>query len=172
MHRRQREEKQMRRAITVVSWLAVAVLSTGVLAACSSSDEDSGTSASATQGANAVDVTLQEFAIGTVPTAGAAGTITFTITNNGPDDAHEFVVIKTDLAATDLPTVADGSVDEEGAGIEPVDEVEEIPVGTTETLSVDLDAGNYVFICNVVEKEEGEVISHYQNGMRTSFTVS
>jgi uncharacterized cupredoxin-like copper-binding protein len=162
----------MRKATMVVSWLTVAVLSTGMLAACSDSDEEPGTSASATQGANAVDVTLQEFAIGTVPAAGAAGTITFTITNNGPDDTHEFVVVKTDLPATDLPTVADGSVDEEGTGIEPVDEVEDIPVGTTETLSVDLEAGNYVFFCNVVEKEQGEVISHYQNGMRTSFTVS
>jgi hypothetical protein len=37
---------------------------------------------------------------------------------------------------------------------------------------VDLESGSYVLICNIVEKEEGgEVESHYQNGMRTEFTV-
>jgi len=36
---------------------------------------------------------------------------------------------------------------------------------------VDLDAGNYVLICNIVEEEDGETVSHYQEGMRTPFTV-
>jgi uncharacterized cupredoxin-like copper-binding protein len=42
-------------------------------------------------------------------------------------------------------------------------------VGETETLTVELEAGNYVFICNVFDEEENE--SHYQEGMRSSFTV-
>jgi uncharacterized cupredoxin-like copper-binding protein len=120
---------------------------------------------------NSVDVTLQEFSVGAEPAAVSAGSVTFDVTNDGPNDVHEFVVIATELSLTDLPTAEDGSVDEDGEGIEVVNELEEIPVGETETLTVDLDAGPYVLICNIVEEEDGEVESHYQEGMRASFTV-
>jgi hypothetical protein len=53
----------------------------------------------------------------------------------GPEDTHEFVVFKTDLAADALPTASDGSVDEEGEGVELVDEIEDIAVGDTPTHS-------------------------------------
>ena len=95
--------------------------------------------------------------------------MTFNATNNGPDDDHEFVVIQTDLSPTDLPTKPDGSVDEEGAGITVIDEIEPFAVGKTETLTVDLDAGSYALICNVYDAKEKE--AHYQEGMRTGFTV-
>jgi hypothetical protein len=81
-------------------------------------------------------------------------------------------VFKTDLAADVLPTASDGSVDEEGEGVELVDEIEDIAVGDTpHTLTLSLDAGNYVFIWNIVEEEGDETIVHYQQGMRTGFTV-
>jgi hypothetical protein len=51
-----------------------------------------------------------------------------------------------------------------------VDEVEDIPVGDTPTLTVDLTAGSYVLICNIFDESENE--AHYQEGMRTGFTVS
>jgi uncharacterized cupredoxin-like copper-binding protein len=139
------------------------------LPACSSDDTTTPPAGSAPAGGT-VDVTLQEFAISTSVATAAAGSLTFEATNNGPDDDHEFVVIKTDLGITDLPTKPDGSVDEEGAGIEIINEIEPFPPGNTKTLTVDLDAGNYVFICNIYDKEENE--AHYQEGMRTPFTVS
>jgi uncharacterized cupredoxin-like copper-binding protein len=148
-------------------------LALAVLPACSSDEPTSPPAADSPSSPSAggtVDVTLEEFAIGTSASSAPAGSVTFDATNEGPDDDHEFVVIKTDLGITDLPTNADGSVDEEGAGIEAIDEIAEFPPGETRTLTVDLDAGNYVFICNVYDKEEKE--SHYQEGMRTSFTVS
>jgi hypothetical protein len=37
-------------------------------------------------------------------------------------------------------------------------------------VTLDLEAGNYVFICNIWDEDEQE--AHYQEGMRTSFTVS
>jgi hypothetical protein len=80
---------------------------------------------------------------------------------------QEFAVIRTDLAPDALPTGQDGSVEEEGEGMEVVGEIEDIPVGETQDLTVSLDAGNYVLICNIVES--GEV--HYASGMRTAFTV-
>jgi uncharacterized cupredoxin-like copper-binding protein len=121
-------------------------------------------------GGEDVDVTLQEFAIGTDPSSVSAGSVTFNIDNKGPDDAHEFVVIRTDLDPTALPTEKNGSVSETGEGMEVVDEVEEIPVGDAPTLTVDLTAGSYVLICNIYDEAEKE--SHYQEGMRTAFTVS
>ena len=63
-------------------------------------------------------------------------------------------------------------MEEDGAGIEVVDEIEDIPVGDSETLTVDLDAGPYVLICNIVQKEEGGLEAHYSEGMRAGFTVS
>ena len=148
-------------------------LALAVLPACSS-DESSPPSAAGSSSSppagGTIDVTLQEFAISTSASSAPAGSVTFDATNEGPKDDHEFVVIKTDLGITDLPANADGLVDEEGAGIEAIDEIAEFPPGETRTLTVDLDAGSYVFICNVFDKKENE--SHYLEGMRTSFTVS
>jgi len=126
-------------------------------------------SPTAAAGPTTVDVTLTEFAIGTSVAKARAGDVTFDITNEGPDDQHEFVVIKTDLGLTDLPTKANGSVDEEGAGIEVIDEVEELDVDSSEELTVDLKPGAYVLICNIFDADEDE--AHYQEGMRTSFSV-
>ncbi|HET9673154.1 MAG TPA: hypothetical protein VFQ40_09965 [Actinomycetota bacterium] len=119
---------------------------------------------------NTVDVTLQEFSIGTDPTSGEAGDFTFEATNDGPDDTHEFVVFKTDLALTDLPTDENGAVIEDGEGVELMGEIEDIEVGDTKSVTLSLDAGAYVFVCNIWDEEEQE--AHYQEGMRTSFTVS
>lgn len=117
-----------------------------------------------------VKVTVQEFSVLPETPSTAVGEVTFEVTNNGPDDDHEFVVIKTDLAKDALPTKANGSVDEDGEGIEVIDEVEEFSPGETEELTVNLKAGSYVLICNVFEDSENE--SHYQNGMRTAFEVT
>jgi uncharacterized cupredoxin-like copper-binding protein len=147
--------RRRRAAIFVATVAALALVSAG----CSGDEETT------------VDVTVQEFAVIPAASSAPAGDVTFDVTNEGPDDVHEFVVFKTDLAPDALPTAADGSVDEEGEGIELIDEIEDIAVGDTPTLTVTLDAGSYVFICNIVEEEGGETIAHYQQGMRVAFTV-
>jgi hypothetical protein len=38
-------------------------------------------------------------------------------------------------------------------------------------MTFDLAPGNYVFICNLVEEEDGVLESHYQLGMSVAFTV-
>jgi uncharacterized cupredoxin-like copper-binding protein len=121
-------------------------------------------------GGGTVDVTLQEFAVIPAESSADAGEITFNVTNDGPNDVHEFVVIRTDLAPDALPTDENGVVSETGEGMEVIDEIEDIPVGDSPSLTVDLDAGNYALICNIFEEEEQE--SHYRNGMRTAFTVT
>jgi uncharacterized cupredoxin-like copper-binding protein len=98
-----------------------------------------------------------------------AGEITFHVTNDGPEDVHEFVVIKTDLAPGDLPTDETGSVDEEGEGMEVMGEVEDLAIDASEDLTLTLEAGNYVLLCNIYSEDEQE--AHYEEGMRTAFTV-
>jgi uncharacterized cupredoxin-like copper-binding protein len=116
-----------------------------------------------------VDVTLQEWAVVPASDSVAAGDVSFAVTNNGPEDVHEFVVLKTDLDAGDLPTDDTGAVDEAGEGITVIDEIEDIPVGESQDLSVALDAGHYVLLCNIYDETEQE--AHYTMGMRTNFTV-
>ena len=116
-----------------------------------------------------VSITLQEFSIGADPASIPAGSVTFEVTNDGPNDVHEFVVIATDLDVTELPTVEDGSVDETGEGMEVTGEIEDIPVGETQSVTLELEAGNYALICNIYDADEDE--AHYQEGMRTPFTV-
>ena len=156
-----------RRRRAAISVAAAAVLCL-VAAACG--DDDGGTTA-ATGGATTVEVTVQEFAVIPAASSAPAGDVTFNVTNEGPDDTHEFVVFKTDLAPDALPTAKDGSVDETGEGVELIDEIEDIAVGDTPTLTVTLDAGSYVFICNIVEEEGADTIVHYQQGMRVGFTA-
>ena len=136
-----------------------------IAAACTQAGSDASASGGTT--GSTVNVTLQEFAIVPDPTSAAAGDVTFHVTNDGPDEVHELVIIRTDLAPDALPTGEDGSVEEGGEGMEVVDEIEDIPVGESQDLTVALDAGSYVLICNIVES--GEV--HYTSGMRTAFTV-
>ena len=140
------------RPVTAAAILALAVLA---LPAC---------------GGGAVDVTLREFEVAPAQDSASADSVTFSVANEGAE-THEFVVIKTDLAPEALPTAEDGSVDEEGGGIEVIGEIEDIAAGDTQETTLDLDAGSYVLICNLVEEEDGQVESHYQEGMHTAFTV-
>jgi uncharacterized cupredoxin-like copper-binding protein len=141
-----------------------------VATGCAPGQGASPTVAATAAGATTVEVKLEEWAVGTDVTSAPAGAITFAVTNAGPDDEHEFVVVKTDLALTDLPTDENGAVDEAGGGMEVMGEIEDIAVGASEELTLTLQPGAYVLICNIYDETEKE--AHYQEGMRTSFTVT
>ncbi len=147
--------------------LAGAVLAGILLVACGDDDDEEG------GGGNVVNVTLQEYSVNPDTNSADAGEITFNVENKGPDEVHEFVIIKTDLKPDALPTNDDGSANEDAPGLEKIDEIEDIAVGDTPSLTVDLKAGSYVLICNIVEEPDGETEAeaHYQEGMRTAFTV-
>lgn len=148
---------------------AVIVLVSAVALSLAGCASDAGSSAD-DGGATTIDVTLQEFAIILSTDSAPAGEVTFSVTNDGPNDVHELVVIATDLAAGDLPTDDTGAVTEDGEGMEVIDEIEDIPVGETQELTVDLDAGNYALICNIYDEDEQE--AHYQMGMYTAFEAT
>lgn len=120
-------------------------------------------------GPSTIGVELGEWTILADDDEAAAGEVTFDVRNSG-EDPHELVVVATDLAPADLPTGEDGSVDE--GQVEIVDEVEALEPGDEGSMTVDLQAGSYVLLCNLVEVEEGVEEVHYRLGMRSPFTVS
>jgi uncharacterized cupredoxin-like copper-binding protein len=112
-----------------------------------------------------VDAALTTYKITLDKDSAPAGDIIFHVHNDATDLTHEFVIFKTDLAPDSLPTNEDGTVDEEGEGVTHIDEVELAP-GESSDLEVNLEAGNYVFICNIDSDE-----MHYAHGMHVAFTV-
>lgn len=119
-------------------------------------------------GEREVDASLEEWSVTVSTSSVEAGQIKFTVSNQG-EEPHEFLIIRSDLAPAQLPTDDDGKVPEDD--IDLIDEIEPFAAGSTEEITVDLDAGSYVLICNIVEFEEEEPESHYLNGMYTGFTV-
>jgi uncharacterized cupredoxin-like copper-binding protein len=99
-----------------------------------------------------------EYFMTVTPDSVPAGPVTFTAKNTG-DDEHEMVVLKTDEAA-DALAVTDGKVSEDAS----VGEVSETPAGETGTLTVDLEPGKYVLVCNIK--------AHYERHMYAPFTVT
>ena len=117
-------------------------------------------------GPSTVDVALTTYEIVPSTSSVSAGEVTFHVHNDATDLTHEFVIFKTDLAEDNLPLTAEGIVDEEADGISLVDEVEDVTPGTSQDLTVTLEPGNYVLVCNVDSDE-----MHYQHGMHAAFTV-
>jgi uncharacterized cupredoxin-like copper-binding protein len=73
---------------------------------------------------------------------------------------HSFEVIKTDLPQDKLPVDgASAKAKEDGK----VGEIKSLPAGKSGAVTLDLQPGKYVFICNIA--------GHYQLGMHTGFTV-
>ena len=84
----------------------------------------------------------------------------FNVTNGGTI-VHEFVILKTDVLAKDLPLTGD-SVDE--GAFNAIGEVEETEAGGTGTFTATMAAGHYAIICNIP--------GHVTQGMITDFTVN
>jgi uncharacterized cupredoxin-like copper-binding protein len=105
-----------------------------------------------------VDVTLAQFAV--TPGAGAApaGRVTFRVHNAGTI-THEFVVIKTNRPASDLP-IKNGRADEAGN----IGETGDLKAGASKSVTLKLPAGHYALICNLP--------GHYLAGQHSDFRVT
>jgi uncharacterized cupredoxin-like copper-binding protein len=132
--------------------IVAAILAVSALAGCSS-------------GPSKVDVSLTTYVITLSTDSVKAGEVTFHVTNNATDLVHEFVIFKTDLPEDQLPLTAENIVDEAGAGITFINEVEDVEQGTSKDLTVTLEPGRYVLLCNTAEN------NHYMRGMHIVFTV-
>ncbi len=146
------------------------------LVAVGCGDDDSDSSATTTEAGGGVTVATEtgtpvEVVLGdamgddgpmtmeVTPDTVSAGTVTFTVKNEGTVD-HEMVVLKTDTPFDQLEVNADNKVSEEDS----IGEQGEFGPGETKTLTLDMSAGNYVLVCNIAK--------HYGNGMRAPFTVT
>ncbi len=156
--------------VLVVAALAVAALLGVACGGGGKTTTERPTTSATVSGSAAVDVTLSEWVLEPDPASVSAGKVTFHAKNEG-QKKHEFVVFKTDLAPDALPTTADGKVDEEGAGVQHVDEIGDLDVGKSADLTVDLQPGKYVLICNILAQVAGQTELHYKKGMHAAFTV-
>lgn len=114
--------------------------------------------------ATKVEVAETEMAIKLSQNAVPAGPVEFVVKNQGKI-AHEFVVLKTDLPLTQLPTKSGGKLDEESKKVKVIAEVgeDDLKKGATKPLRVVLSKGHYVLVCNVG--------NHFKAGMKADFTV-
>ena len=144
-------KSQPRLIVSLLASLA-AVL---ILSACSSG---------ATAKGSVIPIVEKDFSLTAAQTSVAAGEITFDVRNQGPS-THEFVIIKTDAKADALPfDTSSSEVNEDDSSLQHVDEVEDVKSGKDKKLTVNLQPGHYVFICNLP--------GHYHQGMHFDFTVS
>jgi uncharacterized cupredoxin-like copper-binding protein len=149
--------------ITTGGALALVLL----LNACGADGNDtnggSNTAARSTSAATSNDImgSVKEWEVNADATTAEAGTVNFTITNEGTI-GHEFLIVKTDIAPGDIPVDGD-HFPEDASGIEVIDEIGEFTKGTTESLTVTLEPGSYQLVCNLPD--------HYGNGMFVGFEV-
>ena len=84
--------------------------------------------------------------------------VTFVVRNAGKLE-HEFVVLKTNIAAGQLAKAGTKDAPEKGA----VGEIEEIAPGQTKKLALKLKQGHYALICNLT--------GHWNNGQFVDYYV-
>ena len=120
------------------------------------------------RGATTLNIDMHEWEVIPEPREVPAGDVYIRVKNNG-EEPHDFVIIRSDLPHDQLPEL-DGWIREDR-----IDVVGHLVVwepGSQASGLFTLTPGNYVVICNIVEKEpSGEIESHYVQGMHNSLTV-
>jgi len=112
---------------------------------------------------NDISGTVKEWAVAIDAAEAKAGDVKFTIKNEGAVP-HEFIIVKTEFAPGKIPLGPDNRFNEDGEAVFVPGEISEWQPGTTGTVTLKLDAGNYQLLCNIA--------GHYANGMFTQLKVS
>ncbi|MBI2724295.1 MAG: hypothetical protein HYX50_04445 [Chloroflexi bacterium] len=102
-----------------------------------------------------VAVGLSSYEVSADAREAPAGVVRFIATNASTSDTHELVVARRQ---------PDGGLDTLG-------EVENLAPGSGGTVTLALGPGSYVLACLIANGEAGSTVDHYQQGMRTDFTV-
>lgn len=126
-------------------------------AACA---DDTSSPAGGGSGAKTVATTITDSSLTLSPASTSTGETIFEVSNSG-GQIHELEVFKGDVAHDALPV--EGNVAKTD-GLELVDEIEDIAPSTTAELTLDLEPGSYVIVCNLA--------GHYEAGLHSGFTVS
>ena len=81
-----------------------------------------------------------------LPSPLKAGVTKFEVSNRTKHNAtHEMIIFRTDLGPRALPVDAKGKIDEKGAGVTLITEIENVKPDAAGELVVDLPTGSYVF---------------------------
>jgi uncharacterized cupredoxin-like copper-binding protein len=104
-----------------------------------------------------IAVELRDFSISLAAETLSPGEAVISVRNRG-STAHDLIILRTEREADSLPVVG-AQASEEGR----VAATRTLPPGTSARLTVDLQPGNYVWICNVP--------AHYTLGMRTKVVI-
>jgi len=140
--------------MTITKSLAAALMCGLLLVACGGPS----VSASTSTGSQVI-VEMTDYKVATNLPSVKAGTIKIGVRNLASME-HNFEVIKTDLAADQLPV---DPASAKAIDVGKVGEIAKIPGGTSAAVTLDLAPGKYVLICNIA--------GHYQLGMHTGFIV-
>ena len=157
----------MNRRTTRLAVAATMLCATIALSACGPDRNDGKGAVDGTTGTakeqpdNKFSADLREYAVHVTGHVAQAGDVTFTVTNYGTIQ-HEFLVIKSDYLAGQIPFNGD-KFDEEEKGVENVGETGEFDPGLTKTVTVKLTPGHYQLVCNIP--------GHYKKGMAIPFEV-
>src|SRR4051812_4593456 len=135
--------------LAVIGIVAFVLLSGG-------SSGDSKSKSAAPAAAGPVKVRLTDFKIAPSASTVSAGKVTFAATNAGKDE-HEMVVVRTNKQPSQLRKGNEAS--EAGS----VGEISETKPGASKQVTLNLEPGRYVLLCNVP--------GHFMAGMYTTLTV-
>jgi uncharacterized cupredoxin-like copper-binding protein len=119
-----------------------------------------GTGCTSTGGEGDVEVSLRDDAVTLSPATADAGSVTFAATNDG-SITHEIEVFSGDVDPSTLPIENNVASTE---GLELIDEIEDITPGASADLTIDLDPGSYVVMCNLA--------GHFARGMHAVLEVA
>jgi len=109
-------------------------------------------------------MSLVEWAVRPDKTRARPGTVTFLVRNEGTV-THQFLVIRSDIEKDELPRNGDKGVDL--SDLDVVGSIDAIAPGGNDEVTVDVEEGQYILLCNLFAGE-----SHYLNGMYNEFEVT
>ena len=124
-----------------------------------------------------VSIEITEGRIDVDPVSIPQGQAIYTSTNIGTEE-HELVLIRTsafpkiphDVAPDALPLARAGGIDE--SKVEVIGRIETKFAPGTVSASFPVPFGNLIIACNLLDvSEDGEIVSHYENGEWVAFTV-
>ena len=99
---------------------------------------------------------LVEYEVNADKASVAAGPTKFVAKNESDTEVHELAVLR---------VKEDGTFDNMG-------EIEDLDPGKEGEIVLDLPKGKYVLACLIVPGQEGSKVDHFQQGMKTDFTVN
>ncbi len=99
-------------------------------------------------GGNHIQVSLREYSVTPSTSQIRTGNVTFDV-NNAGTMTHEMVVLRTDLQASALPSGEGDTANEDAPGVKDVGEVSDLSSGQSKSVTLDLQPGRYLLVCNL-----------------------